>query len=83
MRCDEKIAYPSMLKAVDVALWCRRRGEKMEAYKCPFCAFFHVGHPRPGDRGGQRPPREPTRTTRSQRLEIRRKRAEQEQLDYE
>lgn len=39
--CAGKFKYPSLGLAEMVT--SRKQGAKLEAYKCQFCAYFHVG----------------------------------------
>ena len=47
-RCAEKLAYSrGEAKRVAAALKQKRRGEPMEAYRCPVADHWHVGHSKP------------------------------------
>ncbi len=43
--CLGKRAYMSLREAADTAAASRNHtGENIQAYQCPFCLLFHMGH---------------------------------------
>jgi hypothetical protein len=45
--CRGKRAHMSMRAASEAAATTRTRpGDVLNAYRCPFCLLFHVGHPK-------------------------------------
>ena len=45
--CGQKIRYDNPVKATKAAynLEVKTPGDTLEPYHCPFCGFYHVGHP--------------------------------------
>lgn len=44
--CKTKYRYSTRKKARASARYCQRiKGEFVEAYKCPHCQGWHIGHP--------------------------------------
>jgi hypothetical protein len=45
--CGQKIKYDTPLKATKAAynLEVKSPGETLEPYHCPWCSFYHIGHP--------------------------------------
>lgn len=44
-RCAKKITYASIDAAMGHVRSLRDKGDRIHAYRCPFCGGFHVGHP--------------------------------------
>lgn len=43
--CRHKFQYTSMNKARQAASWVKKKyNEKVHAYKCAFCRYYHIGH---------------------------------------
>lgn len=43
-RCEGKRRYATIAEAKLAAGVWYRRGDPMQAYRCPFCAGCHIGH---------------------------------------
>lgn len=54
-QCQGKDKLPT--KELALVIVGRRRDAPMEAYKCPHCGFFHVGHATPKKRELKRSPK--------------------------
>ena len=54
-QCAGKDKLPT--KELALVIVGRRRDSPMEAYKCPHCGYFHVGHARPKQKSFKRSPK--------------------------
>ena len=55
--CMGKVQYPTREKAQSAAKTLKKKTQRfrgVEPYQCPFCQFFHLGHP-PGMKRQMRP----------------------------
>lgn len=43
--CRRKRQCSSRKRAIDVARRAQADYGRMRAYRCPFCSWYHVGHP--------------------------------------
>lgn len=47
-QCDSKVRYGRRETADQAVLAMRKKGHELEAYSCPHCEGFHLGHPNQG-----------------------------------
>jgi hypothetical protein len=55
IQCAGKDKLPT--KELALVIVGRRRDNPMEAYKCPHCGYWHVGHATPKKKSLQRSPK--------------------------
>lgn len=44
-QCGHKRRYADAIAAGNVARYFRHQGQHLAPYRCPWCGWWHIGHP--------------------------------------